>query len=77
VWRDADESSWGVRGLFSLGGEVLMLPSATAEEPPAYVVAAAGGIVPLPTALERFTPIAPDRRGHGYVFRLVHRPAAD
>jgi len=77
AWRDTDESCWGVRRLFSSGGEVLVFPPAAPGDPPAYVVAAEHGIVPLPTALERLTPIAPDARDHAYCFRLVHRPAGD
>jgi len=62
-------SPHGVRHIFQGPGEIV---SAGAED--GFLLKGRGGILPLPSAVERSEPIEPDATGHGYGFRLVLRP---
>lgn len=60
-----DLSPFGVRRLFSGGGEIVSMGAG-------FGVKAAGGIVPTLPSVTRTEPLAPDAGGHAYGFRLVH-----
>ncbi|MDA1196262.1 MAG: serine/threonine-protein kinase [Planctomycetota bacterium] len=61
-----DLSPYGVRDLYSGGGELV-----TGAQPGTFGVHAAGGVLPVASGLRRMTPIDADASGHAYGFRLI------